>query len=70
MKATELQNKSAGELAQMLQDLQAELRQLRFDVAMRKVSDIRKLRSVRRDIARILTVMNSLQTDSSTQQSA
>ncbi len=58
MKASELMPKSLGELQKMLAEYREQLRQLRFDLAAGKVKNIRKIRELKKDIARILTVIN------------
>lgn len=58
MKIKELQQKTASELQKLLQDSQEKLRQLRFDLAAGKVKNVREIRKVRRNIARVLTTIN------------
>ena len=58
MKAKELRQKSEGELQKLLQELRANLRKLRFDLASGKVKNVREIRQIRKDIARILTILN------------
>lgn len=55
MKVSELQQKSESELRQLLQDRRERLRQLKFDLASGKVKNIREIRQIKKDIARILT---------------
>jgi len=57
MKTTELQQKSKSELQKILSDNREKLRQLRFDLAAGKVKNVREVRKVKKDIARILTVL-------------
>ena len=56
MKSTELRQKSKSELQKLLQDLQEKLRQLRFGLASGKVKNVREIRKIKKDIARILTI--------------
>lgn len=58
MKAQELRNKSEEELHSLLQQEREKLRQLRFDLVAGKVKNIREIRAIKKDIARILTVIN------------
>lgn len=58
MKAVELTQKSKEELQKMLQEQKEKLRQLKFDLAAGKVKNIREIRMIRKDIARILTKVN------------
>lgn len=57
MKASELKQKSKGELAKILQDNREKLQQLRFDLSAGKVKNVRGIRQIRKDIARILTLL-------------
>jgi len=59
MKITEINQKNKGELQRILQEKRERLRQLRFDLAAGKVKNIREIRSVKKDIAKILTTINS-----------
>ncbi|MDO8601146.1 MAG: 50S ribosomal protein L29 [bacterium] len=57
MKASELKQKSKEEIAKILQDSREKLRQLRFDLSAGKVKNVREIRQIKRDIARILTIL-------------
>jgi len=57
MKIFELRQKSKKELQKLLQDNQDRLRQLRFDLASGKVKNVREIRQIKKDIARILTTL-------------
>ncbi len=57
MNLTELRQKSKDELQKTLQDLQEKLRQLRFDLAAGKVKNVREIRKIKKEIARILTLL-------------
>ncbi len=57
MKAQELQGKSPDELRAELVDLRKEAFNLRFQVANGQIENTARIRDVRRDIARIKTVM-------------
>ncbi|MBI2450507.1 MAG: 50S ribosomal protein L29 [Candidatus Nealsonbacteria bacterium] len=56
MKIQELKQKSKDELSKLLQDNREKLRQLRFDLASGKAKNIREIRQIKKDIARILTI--------------
>lgn len=60
MKITELRQKSKSELQKLLQDSRERLRQLRFDLASGKVKNVREIRELKKDIARILTILKTL----------
>lgn len=57
MKAKEFKQKSKDELQKLLQNLREKLRQLRFDLASGKVKNVREIRQIKKDIARILTIL-------------
>ncbi|MBM3535812.1 MAG: 50S ribosomal protein L29 [Alphaproteobacteria bacterium] len=59
MDASDLQTKSADELKQMLGDLKKEQFNLRFQKASGQLENTARVRVVRRDIARIKTVMHA-----------
>jgi large subunit ribosomal protein L29 len=56
-KATELRNLSEEELVERLREAKEELFNLRFQAATGQLESHGRLRAVRRDIARIYTVM-------------
>ena len=58
MSSQELKEKTRKELNQILADKRENLRKLRFNLASGKVKDVREIRKVRKDIARILTLLN------------
>jgi len=57
MKASELRNLSAKDLATRLDDAKQEAFNLRFQQASGQLEDTNRLKILRRDIARILTVV-------------
>lgn len=59
MKYKELKNKSESELQRLLKADREKLRDLRFKVANKQLKDIRKIRGLKRGIARVLTALNS-----------
>lgn len=58
MKPAELRQKSKTELDKLLQDNREKLRQLKFDLVSGKIKNIREIRKIKRNIARILTLLN------------
>lgn len=60
MKAKEIRDLSPDEIRQKVDDLEREYFELRKIKVTGKLDDPLKLRRVRRDIARSLTVMNSI----------
>jgi len=57
-KAAELRNKTVEELTVTVRELKAELYDTRSKIATRQMEDNNKSRRLRRQIARILTVLN------------
>ncbi len=57
MKSSEVKQKSQSELHRILTEKQEKLRQLRFDLASGKVKNVREIRQIKKDIARILTTL-------------
>ena len=58
MKAKELRNQSNKELHKKLADSRAKLAQLNVDYRTKEVKNVREIRSLKRDVARILTIMS------------
>jgi ribosomal protein L29 len=56
MKASELRQKNEGELATVLDQKYAKLVELKFDLAGGKTKNLKEVRSIKLDIARILTL--------------
>ncbi len=59
MKAAELKTMAEDELNKKLTELKDELFHLRFQLAIKQLDNPHKITEVKRDIARVLTVMNS-----------
>lgn len=57
MKTTELRQKTKTELQRLLQDNRAKLGQLHFDLPAGKVKNVKEIRIIKKDIARILTLL-------------
>ncbi len=57
MKTKELKSKSEGELKRMLAEAREKLRQLRFDIQLKQSKNVRELRNVKKDIARLMTLL-------------
>ncbi len=58
MKATALRERSSDELTKSLSDLEEQLFKLRFQKSTGQIENPVKIREVRKDIARVLTVIN------------
>ncbi len=57
MKAVELREKTKEELKELIEGLQKRAEEFRFSVDRKKVKNTKELFYLRRDIARILTVL-------------
>jgi large subunit ribosomal protein L29 len=62
VKAQEVRELSQAELAQKLKDLKAELFNLRFQHAINQLENPMRLKAVRKDIARVKTVIRQRET--------
>ena len=60
MKMNELRNMSAAELTAKLKELKAELFNLRFQHAINQLENPMRINAVKKDIARINTVLSGL----------
>lgn len=63
MKAEDLRTLDADELSSRLKGARRELYELRFKLAVGQLDDHRQIRKVRKDIARILTVVHARRLD-------
>lgn len=59
MKFAELNKKTESELKELLINDRDKLREARFNLASGKVKNVREIRSFRKDIARVLTIMRN-----------
>lgn len=67
MKASELREMTREELRQRLDELYQEQFNLRFQVATRQIENTSRFRQVRRDIARVKTLMREIELDAEVQ---
>ena len=58
MKIQEINQKNEKELDLLLKEKRERLRSLRFDLVGGKVKNVREVRSIRKDIAKIMTLLN------------
>ncbi len=58
MKASELRNMTAEQLDQKLLDLKTELFNLRFQQSINQLDNPSRIKAVKKDIARVLTVQS------------
>jgi len=61
MKASELREMTADERSQRMDELYQELFNLRFQMSTRQLSDTSRVKQVRKDIARVKTVIRQLE---------
>ncbi len=61
MKASEIRNMSASELDAKLKELKDELFKLRFQQAINQLDNPMRISAVKKDIARVLTVMRDVE---------
>ena len=60
MKAKDVREMSKAELQDKISDLKAELFNLRFQLAVNQLDNPMRIKAVKKDIARIMTVLNEL----------
>ncbi|RJR10307.1 50S ribosomal protein L29 [Candidatus Parcubacteria bacterium] len=58
MKISELRKLDINKLQETLRDLRNKNRELRFSIANNQLKNVRQLRSVKKDAAKVLTVLN------------
>jgi large subunit ribosomal protein L29 len=59
MRASELRKKSKEELEKILKEKREHLQKLKFDLSLGKLKNVKEIGQVKKDIARILTILNS-----------
>jgi len=59
MKTKELRQKTEKELKDLLIESRQKLGQLKFDLSSKKLKNVREIQGLRREIARILTILNN-----------
>lgn len=60
MKALELRKKSKPELEETLVELKTSIDALRFGSARKKVKNVKELAALKKDVARVLTVLKQI----------
>ena len=63
MKSKEITNKTLADLAKMLAEKRESLRIFRFGAAGAKTKNVKEGRAIRKDVARIMTAINSKKED-------
>lgn len=59
MRVNEIRRKTEKELKKMLQENQGRLMELRFKLETSKVKNVKEISRIKKDIARILTILKS-----------
>lgn len=57
MKIKELREMSRGEIEKLLEEKKAKAVQLRFDITSKQIKNHREYRNIKRDIAKIITIL-------------
>ena len=60
MNATELKEKTLDQLQEMLADLKKEAFNLRFQAATNQLENTSRMRSAKKDVARVKTIINQV----------
>jgi len=60
MKASELRQKNEAELAAFLKERLIKMAELKFDLSGGKIKNLKEIRSIKLDIARILTLQSEI----------
>ncbi|HPC31024.1 MAG TPA: 50S ribosomal protein L29 [Candidatus Paceibacterota bacterium] len=60
MKTKELKNKKSDELLNLLTDSRKKLIELKISLASGKVKNVKAVKMLKKDIARILTILNEM----------
>ncbi len=60
-KIKELREKNSGELKRLLTEKREYVRKVRFDISSKQIKNTKDLRNAKRDIAKILTLINESQ---------
>lgn len=58
MDAKELKQKTKSELGKILKDNKEKTRELRFNLIAGKVKNVREIRKIKKEIARIITILS------------
>lgn len=59
MEISDLKNKNEKDLQELLAQKRDLLRELRFKVSEKQLKDVREIREIKKDIARLLTVLRA-----------
>lgn len=60
MKTNDIRKKGTAELSKMIAEMETELREFRFGMSGARTKNVRRARELRKDIARIKTVMTEM----------
>ena len=59
METSDLKNKNESDLQELLAQKRDLLRELRFKVSEKQLKDVREIREIKKDIARVLTFLRA-----------
>jgi len=63
MKIKELGQKNDNELKRLLAENQKKIGELKFDLNSKKIKNVKEMSGLKRDVARILTILNKKDND-------
>lgn len=69
MKASEIRESTAAELIKKLEELRSELFNLRFQHAINQLENPMRIKAVKKDIARIKTILREMELSGDSQES-
>lgn len=59
MKAKDLITKTESELQELLREKKSQLLKLRLEVSQKKMKNVKAIKNLKKDVARILTILNN-----------
>ncbi|MFH1192299.1 MAG: 50S ribosomal protein L29 [bacterium] len=59
MKVSELEGKTKKDLAELAEEKKAIIRQRRFQISVGNLKNVKEMAKLKKDVARILTILNS-----------
>jgi len=61
MKITDIRKKTDADLKKLLAEFTGKVREMRFKIASKELKNHQEMRAVRKDVARIMTILNQRQ---------
>lgn len=59
MKAKDLITKTESELQELLREKKSQLLKLRLEIGQKKMKNVKAIKNLKKDVARILTILNN-----------